>query len=271
MELLKLGKRPLGWIMLILLVGFYGVAVLFSVLNLDQADTATQEQLLRQFTLPYVIPNALDYVQSFGTILLMILVGASVGGEYGWGTLRPMLSTGVSRWRFLLAKLLALAMVAAGYFVVQTLVAVGLAVPIAILNDRPVTLGTVDAGWLGDLALMLARTALVVGMSMIIPFFFGVLGRSQAIAIGASLGYLIGEEIATSILGLLGEWTGPLLRLTLDVNRQALMGRNGFGEVALPDGTPGELHATLVLLGYGAVCLVISFLLFRRRDIRGAA
>ena len=34
----------------------------------------------------------------------MILAAAVLGGEYGWGTLRPVLSKGAGRWPFLTSK-----------------------------------------------------------------------------------------------------------------------------------------------------------------------
>ncbi|MDP9372855.1 MAG: ABC transporter permease subunit [Chloroflexota bacterium] len=207
------------WIMLALLVGLLGLGTVLTLasarrMEADPATAATRERLLENITFPGAIPGTLGYAYSFGSILLAILAAAAVGGEYGWGTLRPALATGVPRGRFLAAKLLALAVVAAGYLVVTLAAGVGLAVPATVIADRAITLGTVDAAWFGHLALMLARTLLLLLVPMALAFFFGLLGRSQAVGIGASLGYLIGEGIGITILGLLGDWAQSVIRLS---------------------------------------------------------
>ncbi len=61
---------------------------------------------------------------------------------------------------------------------------------------------------------MLARTLLLLLVPMALAFFFGLLGRSQAVGIGAALGYLIGEGIGITILGLLGDWAQSVIRLS---------------------------------------------------------
>ncbi len=89
MELLKLRKRPMTWIMLALLVGLLGLGTVLTLasarrMEADPATAATRERLLENITLPGAIPGTLGYAYSFGSILLAILAAAAVGGEYGW-------------------------------------------------------------------------------------------------------------------------------------------------------------------------------------------
>lgn len=271
MELLKLSKRPMTWILLVLLVGFLGFGATVSVLTLGDADPARRERVLDEFTLPGMIPNTLNYTYSIGSVLLAILAGAAIGAEYGWGTPRSTLSTGVPRGRFLLAKALALLVVAIAFLLVTLAAGVALAIPMALLNGRALTFGAVDAAWFGAVALMLGRTTLGLLVPMAIVFFFGVLGRSQAIGIGAALGLLIAEGIVAEVLGLLGERGVAAIELLIGTSNQTLQQHNTFGEVATSRLPIGEGRAVLTLVVYGLVCLVGAALLFRRRDIRGAA
>lgn len=271
MELLKLGKRPMTWILLVLLVGFLGFGATVSALTLGGADPARRELVLDEFTLPGMIPNTLNYTYSIGSVLLAILAGGAIGAEYGWGTLRSTLSTGVPRGRFLLAKALALLVVAIAFLLVTLVAGVALAIPMALLNGRALTLGAVDAAWFGAVALMLGRTTLGLLVPMAIAFFFGVLGRSQAIGIGAALGLLIAEGIAAEVLGLLGERGVAAIELLIGTSNQTLQQHNTFGEVATSRLPIGEGRAVLTLVVYGLVSLIGAAVLFRRRDIRGAA
>ena len=56
------------------------------------------------FVLPGGLANSLGVAHSIGVLLIMILGASTMGVEYGWGTLRVALATGVGRLQFLLAK-----------------------------------------------------------------------------------------------------------------------------------------------------------------------
>jgi ABC-2 type transport system permease protein len=274
MELLKLVKRPMTWILLILLLGGLGFGDLVGFLNLRSVSPQTHESILRNLTLPTTIPVTLNLFARLGSIMLAILAASTIGAEYNWGTLRPVLSTGVPRGRFLAAKLVALGLAAATFMVLAVGMNAVLAVPIALLSDHAVFTGSVDAAWLGDLAAMLGRTLLIVLVPMALAFLFAVVAQSQAVGIGVALGYTLGETVVAVLLGRLGlKWADALIHLMVFVNSQSLNLHNAFGPVdtaANPDAV-GQGRALLTLLIYGAVCIVASLTIFVRRDVRGAA
>lgn len=273
MELLKLRKRPMTWVLLILLLGGIGFITVVSVLQLRSVDPTIREDLLRNITLPGTLPRTAEFVYFFGSIMLSILAASTIGSEYSWGTLRPMLATGVPRGRFLAAKLIALALVAALFAILPLLMNALLALPIAAWNNVPYLTGTFDAAWVGDLGAILGRTYLLVLMPMAIAFFVALVGRSQAAGIGAALGLMIGEQIVVVLLLSLDQpWTRAVANLLPGRNSQVLLNHNGFGALPpMPPGLPGEPRALLTLALYGVVALVVAIVVFRRRDVRGAA
>ena len=273
MELLKLIKRPMTWVLFILLHGGIGFGIVVGFLNIQGVETELRESMLRNLTLPGIIPWAAQLISVFGAIMLAILAASAIGSEYGWGTLRPMLATGMPRARFLAAKLTALALVAFGFLALALLMCVALAIPIALLHDRPAIAVTVDLAWLLDLAAIVGRTYLTMLIPMTIAFLVGLVGRSQAAGIGAALGLLIGEQVVTALLLTTGlGWAESLVRRLPDQNSQFLIGvYNEFGPVNPPPGAIGEWQAIVTLVVYGIACVALAFVFFGRRDIRGAA
>lgn len=272
MELLKLYKRPMTWTLLILLLGGIGFITVVSVLQLQSVEPDVRAELLRNITLPGTLPRTAEFVYIFGSIMLAILAASTIGSEYSWGTLRPMLATGVPRGRFLAAKLIALAIAAALFAALPLLMNAILALPIAAWNDLPLLSGTLDAAWIGDLAAIVGRTYLLALVPMTIAFFVALVARSQAAGIGAALGLMIGEQIVGVLLYTLDQpWTRAVADLLPGRNSQALLNYNGFGAIVVPPGSLDEQRAILILIVYGVVALAIATLVFRRRDVRGAA
>jgi ABC-type transport system involved in multi-copper enzyme maturation permease subunit len=272
MELFKLVKRPMTWALLLLLCGGAGIAELVMLHNLSGATPDVYASTLRNLTLPGIIPNMLEGLSLFAAMMAAILAASSIGNEYGWGTLRPMLATGMTRTRFLTAKFLALSCVAVAFVVVPLLLSSLIAVPVALAHHLPVMTGTFDAAWVGSLAAMLARTLLTIVVPMTVAFLLGLVGRSQAVGVGAALGWMVGEQLVTLLLSTVGQSWARTLDNQLPGNLgHALLRYNAFTSVTQRAGVIGEGRAVLSLLIYGAVGLAVAFIVFRRRDIHGAA
>ncbi|HEY7356994.1 MAG TPA: ABC transporter permease [Ktedonobacterales bacterium] len=162
----------------------------------SQQDAKNQE--LQLLTFPTILGIAGGYTSFMGVVLLCILAGALIGGEYSYGTQRLALSRGVSRAQVLAGQVGALALLAlvvsAGMLILGTLLgfvlgpALGASIP-AIPADGLLQLLEF---WL-VIALQLFAYALVA-------LLLGTLARSTAAGIAGSLGYLIFEIIALPIL-----------------------------------------------------------------------
>lgn len=273
MEILKLVKRPMTWVLAILLHGGIGFGITVSFLQLGNVEPEIRDSILHDLTLPAIIPWSTELIAIFGAIMLSILAASSIGSEYSWGTLRPFLATGMPRGHFLAAKLLALAVVGLAFVVLPIAMSAILAVPIAAMNDRPVLAATVDLAWVLDLLAMIGRTFLAVLVPMAIAFLVGLAGRSQAAGIGTALGLLIGEQIIGGLFLSLGlDWARQVVYSLPMNNTTTLVGYyNSFGPPELPADLIGQGRILATLLIYALVCTVIGFVIFRRRDIRGSA
>ena len=129
-EWFKLRRRRMPWILLILSVllvqiYFWGAYALFRVgeeLTLgDGSSTASVGgDFLEVLAFPNIAVLGLAVAHGFGVILIMILAASLTGTEYGWGTLRTVLTRGAGRWPFLASKLILLALLGAAALVVGT-------------------------------------------------------------------------------------------------------------------------------------------------------
>ncbi|HET8626251.1 MAG TPA: ABC transporter permease subunit [Thermomicrobiales bacterium] len=272
MELLKLVKRPMTWILLILLLGGIGFGDLVGFLQINRVSADVRASILGNLTLPGTLTRATEFIYFFGTIMLSILAASAIGSEYSWGTLRPMLATGVPRLRFLGAKLVALAIVAVAFDVLPLVMNAILAVPVGLIANVPVFTGPFDAAWVGTLLALAARTYLMLLVAITIAFLISLLARSQAAGIGAALGLLIGEQIVGQLLRRLDlTWATTLVNIFPNRNSQSLLAYNVFGRVDRTGEVLGQAHSLVTLAVYCLVCVVVALAVFRRRDVGGAA
>ena len=110
-ELFKLRKRKMTWIMLIVLGAFFCL-IFFSIYGIT---VTPPERLPHQAVAPIqnliTFPDAFNMIfssaQSIGAILLIIMVASSVGNEYSWRTIRQMLIRRGVRYQYVLSKLAA--------------------------------------------------------------------------------------------------------------------------------------------------------------------
>ena len=228
------------------------------------------------FTLPYSALISLSFLfnfesGAFGIILLMILAASSMGGEYGWGTLRTAISSGAGRWQFLAGKTLAVVLLGVG-----AIVAICLITAVASLLAQIIPPGeagglVLSEGW-GDFLVVLGKTIYAILPFVAIATFLTILTQSSAAGIGLSLGYLIVEWLVlTPILG---------LNSTLEKINEGLLNRNviewmfaGNTEAAEALGAardPDTLQGFLVILAYVVAFGAASLWLFLKRDIAGA-
>ena len=241
-------------------------------------ETCEGYEEFRAFTSNAVLlPNSIllgfDLLQGTLFILVSILAAAALGGEYGWGTLRTVLTKGAGRWQFLTAKLIAvmfktlvgLAIAAAGVALSSLLIsALGLEVetPLGLAEwpDVPLKIGALLYSFLPYVMLALLITALA---------------QSTAAGITAFVVYYLIEATLFPPLENL-DWFKRVSEYLLSPNADALLAST-YGEVSVTLGNgggngaqPDVLHAMLVLAAYTLVFGAATFWLFQRRDIAGA-
>ena len=282
LEWYKLRHRRMPWILLALTVLLVQVAfwVSYALFRGGQmtvseggesgnVTVSTNDQFLELFAFPTSLTNGLIVAHGFGGILLMILAASLIGSEYGWGTLRTVLTKGTGRWPLLTAKLLLLAALSVALLVVATAsVAVGSAIALA----------TLDANWVSSSAdwsgLGIGFGKAIYGMLpyVALAVFAAVLTSSSGAAIGISLGYYFAESILVGVLARF-DW---FERVAIFILGHAVSGWMqtpvgvSFQSSGTSAGLPDASQAFLVLLGYVVVLSGAAFWLFQRREVAGA-
>lgn len=228
-------------------------------------------------SIPGTLIPAAVFAGNLLPLLVIILAGAYVGGEFGFGTLRLVLIRGTTRLQLVLAQAVVLG--------IQSLLAVALMGGLALLA------GAVFSGLLGlptAGSANITKEALSFGLSMVlslwlyalVTLFFAVVGRSVAAGIGFGFGLVFVEAVADRFFPLflgtpdttpihffahLPEWlpieNTSLLQAHAGAKPLALTGPDLYYNSV--DGT----HALLVTLAYCAVAIGLAFFILWRRDV----
>ena len=233
-----------------------------------QGQAGLQQQLARQHdavALPGSIPNALNLSVSVGLILVAILTASHFGTEYTWGTLRPNLVRGVGRLQFVAAKLILLALVAAGALLVVVAVTALSSAVASHLAEPPAVLSA-STTW-AHTAGVLAKSWVALVAYLAFSSFVTVLTSSTAAGMSIAIGYYIGEPIVVLILNGAFGWFDSVAHYLLGQNISALAGLSTFSQGGA---SVGSLHAFLVLLAYTVLLCGATLFIFERRDVASA-
>lgn len=274
-EMLKLVKWPAMWV---LATVFLVLSQLFGYLipyvgyrgggGSGFAAGETRAQLLADVLPARLVPNTLGGFPMFAGALALIIGSLVVASEYGWGTLKTIVTQRPRRLAILAAKLLAIAsLILALVVVVFVLNGVWSGV-IATVEDRQrewpslFDLGRgVSAGWL-----VLATWALV-GAAL------GVLLRSTSLAVGLGLVWALAvENLIRGFAGVVS-FLDVLQRALPGTNAGSLVASLGAPTLDQPGGTPGVTavvagtQAAVVLLGYVVGLALVAGLTLQRQDV----
>src|SRR5579859_5014797 len=292
-ELFKLRKRRLVWGLLIAdLVFVFAAWCVLVFYALKTGDGFNAGHLLGG---PNALSDAIGQPMTLGRrggeFLTAALGGLAFGGEFSTGAIRLVLSRGVNRVSYLVAKYIALAIACAALVLASLLMSMLLSnflilihqsAPTLLKLNGP-TLITILSGCLGTLENFLF--CLMLGATL------SIITRSSAFGIAASFGYLIGEDIAAQILPVLGKSLHTLLGNQL-VNLLFTPNLNAFYSNTLPAflsrgldqldgviacnpiGAPGSVcvpvsmtQSFIVTLVWAFVLISVSTVLFVRRDV----
>jgi ABC-type transport system involved in multi-copper enzyme maturation permease subunit len=263
-EALKFWRKPIAIVVIVLmLAGPIIGEVLIARLSPRDAVYPRVTQLL--FTADMLVFIAL------ATVVLSVL---ALGNDYELGTLRGIISRGVSRHQFILSKIIATALAALVYGfifmaagVVSSLVAhLSLSnVPFFEAAGRDIILRALGAT--GVIGLVNFVLSAIVMLALI-------LGRSSWIGMLAGLGYFfvdftVGGIGTGSLLGV-----GDAYRYTVSYQAISIMERffPSDPSISLPrawieQGFTSPGSAMIVLFFYGAMLTVVSVLIFQRQDL----
>ncbi len=235
------------------------------------------------FVLPSSLANGLGNANSFGILLIMILGASAVGVEYGWGTLRPVLTRGIGRRQFLGAKVLSLLLLSgAGFIIVGFGVVISSMVFASLISGDGG--GLADSGQWSTVAVMFGKALYGLTPYLVLALFLSVLASSSSMGIAISLAYFFVELILIQVLGGF-DWFGTVTGFLLGPSIAGWMAQTGVqsnawiaearvftesGGLVRVNELPSQLHAFFVLTAYIIILGVAAFWLFQRKDIAGA-
>jgi ABC-type transport system involved in multi-copper enzyme maturation permease subunit len=282
MELYKIRCRTMSKVLAIisiLSILLFSLVVLLVTLVIVQKDGQINPSPLLP---PLSLYLASQVVLILGEVLIVILVGTLVGGEYGVGTIRLLLTRGPTRAQFLLAKAAAALVCCALGTVVMIALGVLLGLVFNLITGVPFNFDFFTAAWSGHAILYVLIIIFSLFVYSMLALFLATFGRSTAAGIAGALTWLLlGETVLRTILDVIGAATGgatgDFLRAVPDYfmgsNTSALLQNQYqslgfFGSSSFSSQSSiSNLQAILVLIVYVAAFIGLSLWLNQKRDI----
>jgi len=273
MEIDKLLRRPMVWITFLLMTCGTGGMMLLAYLSTRASGISATQRSARiaNFALPHGIDRSFEILGQLGMILMVVVGALIIGSEFSWGTVRTMLETGISRAKFVAAKLIVLVVLSTIFLLCAEIAGVIGSLLVTLLSGNHVTLGTVDAHWFGAYARSLVLIDLIFVTLGIVAFAVSTITRSVAAGIAVGIGWLVLEQVLRVFLASLGSLGDRITKALLTTNISALIQHVGIFPGRVEPGSPGVWQAVGVLVLYCVVLVAASATVFIRRDVTGNA
>ncbi len=287
-ELYKLRRRLMSKILLLIAVLMMLVTFAFLAVGaLLTSKTQSPAPLSSTLILPASLTTAVGMVNFTGLILLVILAGTLVGGEYGIGTVRLLLTRGPTRTQFVLAKTLAILACVLLAFLVLIPIGILLGALFGLLLGAKFDFTFFSAEWLLHALLYILASAFGIFVYTMLASLLATLGKASAAGIAGALIWWFVESVLGTILPIVGNAIpgagGAFLKSIPDYfisnNIQALLNnqdqyltgtRNAASSQAtatLGLHTLSDGHALLVLFVYLVVFVGLTWWITQKRDI----
>jgi ABC-2 type transport system permease protein len=238
-----------------------------------------RQDALRSVSEPLRLPSSLNIVVQFalsaGTILIIILIGATAGGEFSIGTVRLLFTRGPTRTQFLLSKLGVTVICIAIGILTMSIVGILTGQALNLLSGIAQSFDFLSAAWVGHTMLYLLIAMLDWFMYAAIAIFFGILGRSTVAGIVGAMTWLFVEPILGGVLRLAGSFSnGPFVDFLKAIpdyfvgnNIGALLQNQAQYIFGGSGSSLSNLHALIVLAVYLIVFIGLAWRLNERRDV----
>ena len=243
-----------------------------------QAEQSRQEQLRgtsSPLRLPLSLYAAVQVMQIVGLVLLIIIAGTIVGGEYSVGTVRLMSTRGPTRVQYLLSKVGAILICTVVGFVFIVLIGLVVGALLNLLSGVATNTDFLSNGNLSHMLLYALISMFGLFVYTMLALFLATAGRATAAGVAGALVWWVLENVLTGVLGLVallikgpfGDFLKAVPDYFIGNNIGALLQNQsqyfmGTGPNALSD-----VHALLVLLVYLALFIGLSIFISLRRDI----
>lgn len=263
-EFIKIIRRLNVWVLLFILLLFQNIPALIALFAKLQNPSA--------YYLPQIFTTQLSAAAtplSLIGMLILIFAVSSMGGEYGWNTLRTVLVRGISRREFITAKFIAILLVLLFWFLALLLISLPLGWAVMKKMNQDISWSFFNLS--GGLVLLeyLARTYYTVLPAVVIGFFWTVVGRSLGVGMGAAIVHVIvADPLIFQLFRALGGFWAELSPYTMTaLGRSVVTFR---GEVA-PVLLSNQLIAAFALLLYIVLFGFAALRIFQKGDVRFTA
>ena len=262
-EWFKLRRRWVPWILLgFVLVVNQLIFWLVAALTDDISYQSTYEN----------IANGLGFSAFFGPFIAVILAAVVVGGEYGWGTLRPVLSLGAGRWQLLTSKVAVVVLFTAALLIILCIaVTISGFIAEAVLTAPETTESYGDISAANLLALY-GRMLYAFVPYIMLALLLVVLTTSNGVGIALSMGYYIAENIIVVPIISNFSWSDGVFTYLLGPNVSAWQNvlQGNDSAIVTFGGISTMTHGFIIVTLYIVLLAAAAIVLFLRRDIAGA-
>lgn len=206
-ELFKLWHRRLIWGLLVLdLLFVFAAWCVLVYYSLKTSDGFQPGHLLGgPNALSDSIGQPMTLGRRAGEFITVALGGLVFGGEFSSGAIRLVLSRGVNRASYLVAKYVALAIACFALVIAGLVMSMILTNFLIIIHQPAPTLLNLDGTTLATLLAMCVGTFENFLFCLLLGATLSIITRSAAFGIAVGFGYLIGEDIAAQVLPALGK------------------------------------------------------------------
>ncbi len=281
-ELFKMSRQRATWALgialLLIVLAPYGVLMTIPNPNLKTLIAVTPLTFL--YTL--MGSNLLVFRVFVGTFLI-ITTARLIGMEYSGGTIRVLLGRGVGRLQLLGAKLLALAILAAGLLLgamVLDLVLNTLA--LRVIAGNLDALKALNSGFWQDTAVSIGTVVISMAVTILMAAAMTAMTRSLAAGLAIGISFFAADNIGTIFFFLAYRltnstfWllaTGDLLGPNLNAMPAAVLPARSSAAAGLPGAMPPPLtpvtggHTLLVTAVWAAAFVVAMVVMTWKRDV----
>lgn len=280
-ELLKLRKRPATWVLALVwavAVVLFGYLLTYSFFANppEPAEDAppevqAQDQAINEAQLGALLPeNMLENlfgsgIFGVGAAVVLILGALSAGSEYGWGTLKTVLSQRPGKLAVLSGKLLALAVFLAVFVALGLAAGAASSLVVARLEEAAANWPSAE-----DVLRGAGTGFLVFAVWGTFGFVLAVLFRGTPLAIGLGLAWALAVENTIAALPIESDTFESFRRFTLGENTNGATSYFGSpfpAEFGVPEPLVEPERAAITLALYVAAFVLLAALFFWRRDV----
>ena len=266
-ELLILRKRAATWILL----GIWtALGVFFAYVIPYALDPEDAPGGLDQFLPESLAGTLIAGFPFFGGVFALMLGVFALGSDYGWDTLKTLLTQRPGRLQILAAKLAALGIVLVPFVLALFAAGAVTSYVIAQIEHAPVTW---PSAWL--LVRALAAGWLILAVWAILGVLLGVVTRGTSLAIGVGILYALVIEGLLSAFAESVSVLEPVTQFFLRANGYSIATALGASRQNIAASGPGSfsgpfvdgVQALTVLVAFIAGFVALSALTLRRRDV----